>query len=259
MRAWARDTYYSMGKHMIRMGLKSVPAMRLPDFIGIGAQKAGTTWLAENLNCHSRVFVPNEKELHYFNMNYHTSLRYYSTFFEGRTDQKVGELTPAYSALSIDRIQLVHRLMPEARLILLLREPIARAWSQTKMHFGRHRRTNLNEVPTQDILDQIRSPHAYVRGDYRTILSNWTSVFREDQLMIGFYEELSADPIGLLSRVFEHIGVEIPTDWSTFRHQERIFAGGDGDIPEQFRAELTRIYQPTIDWCKDNFEQANDW
>ena len=55
----------------------------LPDFLGIGAQKAGTTWLAANLRRHPDVFIPERKELHFFDNKWDRPLREYARHFEG--------------------------------------------------------------------------------------------------------------------------------------------------------------------------------
>ncbi len=52
-------------------GLLASKTLCLPHFLGIGAQKAGTTWLHENLQCHPEIFLPEPKELHHFDWNYH--------------------------------------------------------------------------------------------------------------------------------------------------------------------------------------------
>src|SRR5690606_11946368 len=99
MRRTLRNLYYLSGKELIRLGLKRAPQYSFPDFICIGAQKSGTTWLYENLKLHPDIFMPDKKELHYFNLNYHTSLAYYNSYFEKDSNRIKGEITPAYSTL----------------------------------------------------------------------------------------------------------------------------------------------------------------
>ena len=73
----------------------------LPDFLGIGAQKAGTTWLWENLRRHPEIFVPDKKELHYFDNKFDQSLRYYTRRFEaarGRVRARSPRRTESFRA-----------------------------------------------------------------------------------------------------------------------------------------------------------------
>ena len=149
---------------------------RYPDFIGIGAQKAGTTWLGRNLRLHPEIWMPGIKELHYFNERINdpknlisTALRqdngrrhrepalapagqespptppepvlqedflwdlryyagapgdgWYASLFEPGRGKVKGEITPAYSMLGRDSIARVHDLVPEAKLIFMMRNP----------------------------------------------------------------------------------------------------------------------------------------
>jgi hypothetical protein len=77
--------------------------------------------------------MPSKKELHYFNKNYHRKLRYYSSFFLEANNKVKGEITPAYSILPVNRIRSIRAIMPEVRLIFLMRDPIERAWSHAVM------------------------------------------------------------------------------------------------------------------------------
>ena len=67
----------------------------LPHFLGIGAQKAGTTWLAENLRCHPEVFLPERKELHWLDHKFERPLSDWAAHFADAGERKRGEITPA--------------------------------------------------------------------------------------------------------------------------------------------------------------------
>src|SRR5215207_5202714 len=150
---------------------------RFPDFIGIGAQKAGTTWLHRNLQAHPEIWMPKEKELHYFDekikqrgwvfsrllgkrptdkrwrrqlgsrfkqaskersrQNAAWDLRYffgrpddgwYASLFEQGRGKVAGEATPDYAILDEEAIAHVHGLMPDAKIIFMMRNPIERPW-----------------------------------------------------------------------------------------------------------------------------------
>ena len=106
----------------------------LPSFLGIGAQKSGTTWLHARLREHPSLFLPAEKELHYFDWNFHRPLHGYARRFADAGDRLPGEITPGYGMLSPDRISFVARVLPGVRLIYLMRDPVERAWSQVVMN-----------------------------------------------------------------------------------------------------------------------------
>jgi hypothetical protein len=110
--------------------------VRLPDFLIIGAQKAGTTWLKEQLRQNPRIFMP-KREVHYFDQNprFERGSEWYASHFEDADGAvTVGEKTPEYLYLSQrpdipEGIARISTLLPEARLIVILRDPVRRALS----------------------------------------------------------------------------------------------------------------------------------
>ena len=102
----------------------------LPDFLGIGVQKGGTTTLQRLLEQHPQVYLPPCKELHYFSLHYGQGEAWYQQQFEAAApDQRCGEITPYY--LFHPQVPArIHALLPEAKLIVLLRDPVERALSQ---------------------------------------------------------------------------------------------------------------------------------
>jgi len=124
---------YGLGKRIYELSLRSTDHLCLPDFICIGAQKAGTAWLYENLRVHPDIYMSKKKELHFFDINFYRSLGFYSSWFEEGADKMKGEITPAYSNLPKRRIVFIRKIMPNLKLILILRNPIDRAWSAARM------------------------------------------------------------------------------------------------------------------------------
>ena len=95
--------------------------MRLPDFLGIGTQKGGTTYLHRLLQQHPQVFLAHPKELHYFSLHQDRGLDWYSNHFaEASAEKRCGEVTPYYlfHPLAAERI---HAAIPNVKLIVLLR------------------------------------------------------------------------------------------------------------------------------------------
>jgi hypothetical protein len=186
------------------------------DFLGIGAQKAGTTWLAENLRVHPDVFIPERKELHYFDNKWNRPLSDYAHHFAEAAGQVRGEITPAYGILDPERIRYVARILPDLRLILLLRNPIERAWSHALMDLASRRGRDPAEVPTQEVIRFLESDVAGRRGDYLAILDAWGADFPREQLYVGFFEWIHERPRELLGDVFRHIGVSPEVHWDRF-------------------------------------------
>ena len=97
-----------------------------PNFLVIGAQRAGTTWLYECLREHPEIFLPETKELHYFDLNHEKGYEWYFQHFEGASEKAIGEITPNYYQYP-GAIEKAHALLPEAKFIFILREPKAKA------------------------------------------------------------------------------------------------------------------------------------
>jgi hypothetical protein len=103
--------------------------LRLPDFVVIGAQKAGTTSLHAALAQHPQVFLPTTKELHYFSSGFDQPLASYGAHFgPAKAEQVCGEATPYY-LFHPAAPQRLAACLPKARLIVLLRDPVARSLS----------------------------------------------------------------------------------------------------------------------------------
>jgi hypothetical protein len=191
-------------------------SQRLPDFLVIGAQKSGTSWLHQNLLHHPDVFVPQKKELHYFNSDLKKSLRDYASYFAEAEARVIGEITPAYSILTDVDIQFVKSLMPRAKLILLMRDPIERAWSQAVMEVADRTGRKVGDVPDSEFIEFLKSWPSFGRSDYPTMLANWENHFDGKAIFTGFLEQVRSGPEDLLNNIFDHIGVSRIDDWHGF-------------------------------------------
>lgn len=203
--------------------------LELPDFLGIGAQKAGTTWLAESLRRHPAVFLAPRKELHWFDNKWDRPLREYARQFADAQGRVKGEITPAYGVLPPERIRFVRTVMPDVRLVLLLRNPAERAWSHALMDLGARRGRKPEEIGADEVIAFLEEEHAARRGDYLAILDAWLGVFPEEQLLVAFFDDVQNRPRELLERVFRHLSVSTDVDWTLFPLGDRIVPGVSPD------------------------------
>lgn len=237
-------------------GISSTGRLCLPDFLGIGAQKAGTTWLYRNLTHHPEVYIPQEAihyDLHYFDLNFHRSLRFYANKFRAGRDKVKGENTPAYGVMPVKSIRFVRAVMPDARLILMMRNPIDRAWSHALMGLVARTSRSPEEVKETEFYAHFQSKRSLERGDYLSILDGWLSLFPRDQLYIGFFEEIAHRPQNLLSKVFAHIGVSSDVDWSSFPYDQVVNRGPTIPMPAKYRDFLERMYCQDIEILYQRF------
>src|SRR5258708_2254702 len=103
-----------------------------PNFIGIGVMKAATTWLWHQLYAHPQVALLNQKELHYFDQLLMTPEQYLEKFSIIPDEYITGEITPSY--LSVPHAPILARsICPDTKLLVILRNPVDRAFSQWKV------------------------------------------------------------------------------------------------------------------------------
>jgi len=184
-----------------------------PDFLIIGAEKAGTTWLHDVLRAHPDLFLPDAKELHFFNRfdsngreidNFaRRGLRWYERQFEAAEKGKlVGEATPLYlcDPAAPGRIR---RTLPQARFIVLLRDPVDRAWSHYRM--ARAKGHVAEDLGT--LIDR-RDANIVGRCHYAAQLDRWFALFPRERFLILFFEQVMAQPHAALARIAAWLGVD---------------------------------------------------
>jgi hypothetical protein len=193
--------------------------MRLPDFLIIGEMRCGTTTLWEMMDQHPLTGFPFEKELHFFDRRASAGLDWYGSHFNDISKAlKAGEATPDYLYCSgvCERIKAV---LPNVKLIVILRDPTERAWShywhnvrrgREPLSFAAALEQEAKRMKHQD--DVGRAHFAYVsRGHYIRRLHHYEQVFGRDQLCIVFLEDLVSDPIWEVGRALKHVGLD-PVD-----------------------------------------------
>jgi hypothetical protein len=208
----------------------------LPDFLVIGSTKCGTTSLHGWLTQHPFV-AETKKEIHFFNMNYYRSVDWYRCYFPYARDRDafareqgrpflVGEATASYLA-HYWTPQRAHRLVPDARLIVSLRDPVDRAYSQ--YHYFRRRGSEplaTFEAAVEAEEERLRGEEEHEVADrhyhswrvfrwgykrtsrYAEHLERWLELFpREQFLFLNFDTELATEPDATLARVHEFLGL----------------------------------------------------
>lgn len=191
------------------------------DFIVVGAQKAGTTSLAAYLGEHPDVFIPPEKEVPYFvdqeMMGKGWSWFLQTYFHRASSGHLWGTSTPQYMMYP-ESFEAISRQLPSVRVIVMLRDPIARMLSHYDMvkRFGIESRA-LNEM-IRDHLDRYmalrRSPYRdrtgkyLVAGEYGRILELLFNHFPRSQVLVVQFDDLKRDAQGVMNMVCDFLGLE---------------------------------------------------
>lgn len=202
-------------KALYRHGVLSPDGLTLPDFLCAGFRKAGTTWLFENLHHHPDIYLPPFKNVRYFSEFYQRSLKEYAAVFEAGQGCVTGDFSNSYGLVSSRRLRFVRAVMPEVKLLFLLRNPVEREWSEL-----RHRlltdKLDLASLSDAEVRERLQQSALYRAGGYTAVLDKIERVFAPEQMFVGFYDDITTCPQNLLTSVFTFLGVGVPADWSDY-------------------------------------------
>ena len=184
------------------------------DFLGLGAGKAGTTWVWRMLLEHPAIYMPrSKKELNYFNAeaadgenipnpNFDKPMAWYHQFFHQRQPGQVaGEISPAYlwSKTAPERIV---QYRPDIKLFALLRNPADRAYSQ---YWYQRQVGAIGNTPFSQAIKE--RPYLLERGRYAGHLTKYLQYVDSGQLLMLFYDDLVVNPQQLLHTIQDYLGV----------------------------------------------------
>jgi hypothetical protein len=114
----------------------------------------------------------------------------------------------------------------------------------------------LDQVSDQEFIHHFRSSRSWKRGDYPSILRAWTSVFPAEQVMVGFYEDLSQAPEALMGQCFRHIGVSVPADWSDYPLRKTVLP--QGGVVDQHVNSRERLSTSLREYLCDMYRPQRD-
>lgn len=181
--------------------------MGRPTFIVIGAAKCGTTSVCDLLGAHPDIFMSDPKEPHYFSRltKYPQREEWYASLFpDGDDFEAIGEGSTSYThPHRIDFVvPRIRRVLPDCRLIYMVRHPIRRLESDWKMR----RREDRASSSISDAAD--RQASLITLGLYWKQLQRYREAFPDEQIAVVFLEDFAEDPLPELSSLYRHIGVD---------------------------------------------------
>lgn len=159
--------------------------------------------------------VPDEVE--YFSEHLELPVQWYLDHFDKllasaphrSTPYVLGEKSARYCSISSDRITLIRRLLPDAKLILMTRDPVSRHWAQAKRYFSKKRFDKYGggvlSVPRDELFDFFTRMRRL--GQFSRMIEAWTAVFPRGQLLILSQESTLAAPREAFDNALAHIGV----------------------------------------------------
>jgi len=185
----------------------------LPTFVVIGAMKCGTTSLHRYLRNHPEISVSRKKETNFFveEKNWSRGMGWYESMFD-RTCPVRGDFSPNYSKHPKFKgvAERMNSILPDAKLIYMVREPVDRMVSQYIHQVDAGRETRSFARALQD----FEGNHYIDLSRYYYQLSKFLEHYPENRILVLSLEALSADPEPQLSRVADFLGTHRPHDWS---------------------------------------------
>lgn len=271
-----------VGKGVVRsVGVATSPLRALPDFVLIGTKRGGTTSLYRQIEQHpsylplfpSARVLPlreNMKGVHYFDSHSHRSASWYRSHFATRPARALvrrrtgaaftGDGSPYYlfHPLAAERTR---HLLPDAKLLVLLRDPVER----TASHWSEQTRNTIETLSFRDALaaeddrlggdaDRLRrgeilTSHAHEQqsyasqSEYADSLERWMSLYPRDQLLVLFSEDFYTDPQAQLDQVFSFLGVAPhAVEQKAVRN-----AAPRSPMDDDIRAALQERFAPDVD------------
>lgn len=278
-----------------------------PDFIGIGGARCGSGWLFENLKKHPDVWLPDIKELHYFDRSpnypspnrlaeenvwirlfgkdhFHSnfrpffikniiksilfphkqSLAWTCKYFLGKPNNSwyhallnknnkiTGEISPAYAILNEEDIAKLKRAFPDVKIIYIIRNPVYMAWSAI-----RRRGTKCDVERIQQTLE---NPSTKYRSDFMSSILTWEKFFPENQIFIGFYDDVQTRPGRFLLDIFNFLNADVDKKYISELANRKINSSPPKPMPLKIKKLLCEHYIDQLKRLKEHMGgYANDW
>ena len=197
--------------------------MTLPNFLFIGPDKTGSSWMFKVLSQHPQVYVPVAKDLYFFDRYYDLGIDWYAGHFEQASDQAIaiGELSHDY-LFSDEAARRIEHHLDEVVLITCLRDPVKRSFS----HYQYLRRSGLTQACFSKAIEQW--PEILENSRYGKYLGPYLDRFGHDRVKVLFFDDLQQNPERFAQQLFEAIGVPLVEG---LEYQEKVLPASEARSP----------------------------
>ncbi len=180
--------------------------MTLPNFLGIGAQRSGTSWLTLQLKSHPKIYMSDRKEVHFFDRYYDRGLDWYQRFFpkdkQAAKYRWIGEITPNYMYMP-EVPALIHTHLPDCKFIAILRNPADRVYSQYNMSILK----KADKRTFKEYLEQ--KSDTFTRSLYCQQIKRYLQYFPLENFLILIFEETMKKPEQALNKIAEFLSIDV--------------------------------------------------
>ncbi len=264
----------------VKVPEEGVSLERFPDFLIVGPQRTGTTWLHAHLRFHPEIFLSEPKEIFYFSRLkipdspkfQSDDLGWYLRFFRDPLWRRAaktaialwkyralyrprvrGEATASYAAMDRDVIAEIAALNPDIRVILMIRNPIDRAWSHARKDLVRNTGRKVEEIPEEEFRRFFTDPYQIQCAHYVESYDNWSAELKEGHLFTGLFDDIEARPEELLLDVMKFLGVKSERRYIDREVRKAINPAGGAKIPDRYRRFLEDLLAPDLEKLRQRF------
>ena len=175
-----------------------------PDFLLIGFPRCGTSWVDRILRSHPQIWMPEKKEVHFFDKHFESGATYYYDQFHPSDGQISGEATPSYLHKEIVFNRLYHEIGYEVKFIVCLRNPVDRLYSRywnVKAAYKHNKHSSFEE--------KIESKAEFIsEGEYVTHLQRYLNKYDLSQFHFILYDEIMVRPESVVEGTYDFLGVD---------------------------------------------------
>ena len=255
----------------------SAPFRVLPDFFVIGVVRSGTTSLFHYLNQHPNIVGASYDELGYFDDNYHLGVNWYKSLFptiftKKRIEKEQGKClsfddTPFY-IYNPQVVRRIHENFPNSKMILLLRNPVDRAYSNynlspnRKLTFEETIENEINEIQNTNL--ELKDESYLVndfyekilpRGFYAKQLEVWYQIFSKEKILIKSSEDFANNTDEVLNEIFDFLDVKQVKIKDITKHNVRKFP----PMEQKTRDYLIEFFKPHNESLYKLINEKFDW
>jgi tetratricopeptide (TPR) repeat protein len=243
--------------------------LQIPDFIILGAAKCGTTSLFEYLKQHPQILLPHKKEIDFFSKYFHRGRDWYLSHFSSIAEANnfiTGEASTRYFDCAEVDVK-IKQMLPQTKLIILLRNPVERTISDYYHHVNRGVETRtLQEIVTSTQLflkKATKRELAYTDSEFNYILTSiyypkiqrWINQFDREQILVIASESLFQDPRSVMTKVFQFLDV----DFYDSNKYNQYNIGSYPKVADELKQNLHDIFQSYNRQLEEYLKSSFNW
>ena len=261
-----------------------------PDFLCIGAHKAGSTWLYQQLDSHPDFWMPPVKELHYFDQlsrvqrggrprgRDERDLRFlerlrslsdepgidlenYGRLFEAKASLLSGDISPNYSTLSNEVIRQVVGYFQNLKVMFLARDPVERVWSHLSMEVHYRQIEPFDVANIDEVNRNLFRRGMLLRSYPSAVVARWKRYVHPEQFRVYFFDDLQSNPAELRRSILCFLGADpdkpgsrLTADYNSWTRMEKL------PLTNKVRSHLAKFFKNELKACAARLGgPAKDW